>query len=306
MLPTTISNETLTGPLTSKYTNNPKIELSYFFSFGLGAPSIDNSLNKFDFVFLIRLCYVDKESSLAKLIVAQHGKLRRKDTDKIEAILEGETNHRVLLILDGYDEYQPGTNADIDRAIEHSVGNCFLILTSRPDPLSSAKHYLSNNIRNKMDGEVTINGFDEENIKKCSVQYLGDEQKSSKMINQAKKVGIYDLLKIPIILLMTCAIYFEHQSLPNSKTKIYTQIFEMIIDRTAIKAFKPGYCADIRDCLDELLAALGELSWKALQNDIQQLLLKKVKTHQCCFYLEHKKVLKRERKSRTARGVYCP
>ena len=213
------------------------------------------------------------------MIVDQHGKLKQKDTDKIEAILEGETNHRVLLLLDGYDEYSPGTNADVDRAIEHSVGNCFLILTSRPDPPSSKKHYLSNSIRNKMDGVVTIDGFNDESIKKCCVQYHGSEEKATKMINQARKVGIYDLMKIPIILLMTCAIYFQHQSLPNSKTKIYSQIFEMIIDRTAIKTFKPGHCADIKDYQDTLLAALGELSWKALQNDIQQLLLKKVNTH---------------------------
>ena len=242
----------------------------------LGCPANENSLNKFDFLFLVRLRYADKLLSLAKLIVAQHGKLRSEDTPKVEAILEGKTNHRVLLILDGYDEYKPGSNVEIDRAIEYSIGNCFLILTSRPDPPSSKKHYLSNNIRKKMDGEVIIQGFDDGNIKKCCAQYLGTEQKASKMINQARKIGIYDLLKIPIILLMTCAIYFEDQSLPKTMTKIYSQIFEMIIDRTAIKTFQLGLCSDIKDCLEELLCALGELSWKALQNDVQQLLLNKV------------------------------
>ena len=127
-----------------------------------------------------------------------------------------------------------------------------------------------------MDGEVTIDGFNDENIKNCSVQYLGSKKKSSKMISQAKKVGIYDLCKVPVILLMTCVIYIEHQSLPNSKTEMYRQIFEIFIDRTAIKTFESGYYADLKDCLDKILAALGELSWKALQNDIQQLLLKKV------------------------------
>ena len=241
-----------------------------------GSPANENSVNKFDFLFLVRLRYADKQSSLAKLIVAQHGKLKPEDTPKVKELLEGKFNHRVLLILDGYDEYKPGTNKDIDRAIEDSIGNCVLILTSRPDPPSSKKHYVSREIRNKMDGELTIEGFSEENIKKCCLQYLESEKEGDKMISQAKEVGIYELLKIPIILLMTCAIYFGRKMLPKTKTEIYKQIFEMIIDRTAIKTFELGYCDDIKDCLEVLLCALGELSWNALQNDVQQLLLNKV------------------------------
>ena len=233
-------------------------------------------MNKFDFVFLIRLCYVDKESSLAKLIVAQHGKLKSKDIARIESILEGETNHRVLLLLDGYDEYKPGTNAEIDRAIEHSVGNCFLILTSRPDLPSNKEQYLSNNIKNKMDGEVTIEGFNDENVRKCSVQYLDNEEEATKMINQAKEIGIYELLKVPIVLLMICVIYFEHKCLPRTMTRIYKKIFGMIIDRTAIKDFKPELYDEVKKHLDVLLYDLGELSWNALQKNVRQLLIRKV------------------------------
>ena len=69
----------------------------------LGSSSGESPVNRFDFVFLVRLRYADKLSSLAKLIVAQHGKLRPEDTTRIEDIIEGKTNHRVLLLLDGYD-----------------------------------------------------------------------------------------------------------------------------------------------------------------------------------------------------------
>ena len=180
-------------------------------------------------------------------------------------------------MLDGYDEYKPGTNAEIDRAIEHSIGNCFLILTSRPDLPSRNGHYVSQEIRNQMDGEVIIEGFNEDNIMKGSVKYLENEESAVTMISQAKEVGIYDLLKIPIVLLMTCVIYFEHKMLPKTRTQIYSKIFEMMIDRTAIKTFKPGLYADVKEYLDDLLSALGELSWNALQSDVQQLLLNKVR-----------------------------
>ena len=228
-------------------------------------------------MFLIRLRYVQKLSSLAKLIVAQHGKLKPEDTARIKGILDGKTNHRVLLLLDGYDEYKPGTNAEIDRAIEHSVGNCFLILTSRPDRPFSNDQFLSQEIRAKMDGEVIIEGFNEENIHRCTFQYLGSKHKAAEMISQAKDVGIYDLLKIPIVLLMICVLYFEQRSLPQTMTKIYSKIFEMIIEGTTLKSNEPELHAYVKENLNDLLYALGELSWKALQNDVQQLLLEKVK-----------------------------
>ena len=250
-------------------------ESNYFCS-NLGASTSDNPVNRFDFVFFLRLRYIDKSSTLEQLIVAQHGKLKPEDTANIAAILEGKTNHRVLLLLDGYDEYKPGTNKDIDGAIEHSIGNCFLILTSRPDLPSGKEHYVSREIRNKMDGELIIEGFSDENIRNCSLQYLESQDMTVKMISEAKNVGIYDLLKIPIVLLMICVVYFKERSLPKTKTKIYGKIFEMMIDRTALKRFDPGWYADAKEHLDVLLCALGELSWNALQNDVQQLLLKKV------------------------------
>ena len=87
-----------------------------------------NPVNIFDFVFLLRLRYANKTSSLAELIVAQHEKLAHGEIKYLEAILKGKTKHRVLLIMDGYDEYKPGVNKDIDRAIESLNWELF------PDP----------------------------------------------------------------------------------------------------------------------------------------------------------------------------
>ena len=136
------------------------VERNYTNIFHLLLESSDpsNPVNRFDFVFLLRLCYVDKDSSLAELIVAQHEKLEQTDIKSIEAILKGKTKCSTLLILDGYDEYKPGTNNEIDRAIEATIGNCFLILTSRPDLPSKKGQYVSKKIRDRMDGEVIIEG----------------------------------------------------------------------------------------------------------------------------------------------------
>ena len=235
-----------------------------------GSSDKNNPLNKFDFVFLLRLRYADKKSSLAELIVAQHEKLEHDDIKHIQVILKGKTKHSVLLILDGYDEYQPGTNREIDRAIEVTIGNCFLILTSRPDLPSKEGQYVSKEIRDRMDGEVMIEGFTDESIKKCCAQYLESEEHSDMMLKQAADAGIDILLKVPIVLLMVCVLYYEHASLPETRTKIVGQIFELSIDRAILKQ------PELEKTLDDLLLSLGELSWKALQSDVQQLLLPKV------------------------------
>ena len=243
---------------------------------GLVSGKADNSnpVNMFDFVFLLRLRYANNKSSLVDLIIKQHGKLEPTDRELIESILKGKTSHRVLLLLDGYDEYKPGTNEEIDRAIEHSVGNCFLIVTSRPGRPSDDEHFLSKETRDKMDGEVIIEGFSDENIKLCSTQYLDSKERSDEMVEQAKNTGVYALLKIPIILLMVCVVFYENKSLPETRTGIYKKIFKLTIDRTTLRTSKPEMYE--KEFLDSLLCALGELSWRALQSDVQQLLLQKV------------------------------
>ena len=246
-----------------------------FFFTCIGSADTDNPVNRFDFVFLLRLRYADKKSSLAELIVKQHGKLDKEDVSRIEGVIKGKTKDKVLLILDGYDEYKPGTNKEVDQAILYTIGNCFLILTSRPDLPSEKGSYVSKEIRDRMDGEVVIEGFTEESIKKCSSQYLDSEEESSVMLEQATDSGIAPLLKVPIILLMVCVLFSQDKRLPSTQTKLVGDIIALCIDRTVLKNAQ----LDIQGSLDDLLFSLGELSWKSLQNEVQQLLLCKASNY---------------------------
>ena len=183
----------------------------------------EEGMEKFDFIYTVRLKNVDKTSTLVDIIKQQHDKLKIVQSGKIQSILDGGTESKVALLFDGYDEYKPGHNKEIDKVLESGIGNCFVVLTSRPG-------YVGNEIRNKMDYEVTIEGLSVENIKKCSKLYLDDKKKRKNLLKQAKKVGIYQptddlfqkvffahsmvdhaLLRIPIMLLMTCFIYEEKQ-----------------------------------------------------------------------------------------------
>ena len=93
-------------------------------------------------------------------------------------------------------------------------------------------------------------------------------------LNQARKTELSALLHVPIILLMGCTVFISNMSLPHSKTKLYGDIFDLIMDRTTLKTFgcKSGDVPNI----DQWLSVLGKLSWEALQKDTGQLLLNMV------------------------------
>ena len=223
----------------------------------------------FDLVFLIRLRFVRKNQSLDDVIMNQHRQIEpeRVPSGYIKSVLKNKTGIRVLLMLDGYDEYTPGTNRDIDRMIESGIGNCFLILTSRPG------EYLKKEIRDQMDGEIVIEGFSDQQIRECTNNYLKNMTLSTKMLMQAKRAGIYDLLRVPVIMTMTAAVFRKQNSLPRSKTALYDTIFRLIIQRTTLKTFDKTQNRITHQ--ENLLDTLGEISWEALKND--QLLLKKVR-----------------------------
>ena len=157
---------------------------------------------------------MDKISSLADLIIAQDDQLDEEDKDHLTAILKGKNNHRVMILRDGYDEDKPGTNQDIDNAIDSTMGKCLSIVTSLP-------RYLNDHVRNKMDREITIQGFSKESIKKCSTLYLESDELSDEMIDQAKLSGIAKILHVPIILLIVCMVFREQKFLPRSQTQIF-------------------------------------------------------------------------------------
>ena len=74
---------------------------------------------------------------------------------------------------------------------------------------------------------------------------------------------------------MTVVVFVEKKSLPKTKTEIHKTIFQLAMDRITLKTFGCK-SADISK-LEDLLHTLGEFSWKALQHDVQQLLLKKMR-----------------------------
>ena len=242
----------------------------------------NDAMKQFDFVWTIRLRDVDENSSLPELIKKQHGQLKKVSSERIKDILEGKTKHKVTLLLDGYDEYKKGKNTEIDKAIEQGLENCFLIVTSRPG-------YMDSDIRDKMDGEITIEGFSVQNIEKCCELFLGSNSAMTEMLTQAKASGIHNpdsdllrksfsarrirddgYLRVPVISLLTCWLFDVKKMLPKTKTEIVKEFYELLIQKTS------GRDTMSYTQKEELKYKLGKLAWEALQKDEKQLLMDKV------------------------------
>ncbi len=240
-------------------------------------------LKQFKFVVLISLRHVDSDQPLEQVILDQHGRLRieKVTPSEIKNILKQDKGQRILLLMDGYDEYTYGCNKDIDNILLHGKGNCLVILSSRPGD------YLKD-IKTQTDEEVKITGLSYENIIKCAEQYLASEKSCQEFLVQAEKAGIHTcqkpghnlffyykgLLHVPIILLMACTIFLENHCLPSSKTGIFSQVVHMCVSRTTLKTM--GKTASEVENLHELILKLGKLAWAALTRERKQLLLYKV------------------------------
>ena len=141
-------------------------------------------LNAIDFIFHVSLGKVENDNDIENIIVQQHKGLEGNGVQpaEIRAILENRGKMmKVVIILDGHDEYQPGTNSDIDHFIKREyLRNCGIILSSREtDRLAE--------IRQCMDTEVETTGFDEDGVKEYASRYLESEQKCQELLQKTGK-----------------------------------------------------------------------------------------------------------------------
>ena len=231
-------------------------------------------LDKFQFVFHIALKHVKDNISIENIIIAQHSGLKANKVQpaEIKSILEGD--NKVLLLIDGHDEYKTGQNTDIDEAIKkESLWKCWIILTSREtEQINDIKEY--------MDAEAEIQGFDSPGIRNYVKRSLGNDEKANRLMRQAKDSDLYNdqrelsgtILIIPIILNMICVLFKFHQTLPDTKTGIVQAIVDRCIDREAIRA--KGQKAV--DSAKRIMYNLGKLAWQGLNEPGKKLIFDKV------------------------------
>ena len=197
------------------------------------APELQN----IDFIFHVALNMVQSDEDIENIIVEQHKGLKGNGVQpaEIKAIIGVSSSQRVVIILDGHDEYKPGTNSDIDYAItKEYLRNCLIILSSRETEILRK-------LRRDVDTEVEITGFDKEGVQKYAAQYLENSEKCKQLLEKAKafetssSIFDYGILHIPIFLNMICVLFKRNISVMKGKIAVLSAIVERCPDWEAIR-----------------------------------------------------------------------
>ena len=167
---------------------------------------------------------------------------------------------KVLLILDGYDEYSAETSSPVHQIWKGShLRDCTLLITTRPrkkDELRPGSH-----------AQFEINGFDQRQVITFALKFLRDQTEVKKFTNFLYGRNLWELAEIPLLLLMLVLSWkvSDYQGPSTSRATLYNSFCQTLLDHVTAKTSEETFRS--MDEYREDLAKLGELAWQALLND---------------------------------------
>ena len=173
-----------------------------------------------------------------------------------------DNQEKVLLILDGYDEYFcTGESPVLEIWKGARLTDIHVIITTRKektDKLKAGKQV-----------QFEINGFKtNDQVRAFVIKVLGDEEKVEEFVTYLDQRHLKDLAEIPLLLLMLCAIWKQNhfEELPKSRAHICQNFVLTLIHHAITKDAKTAEEDDINflELYDVELCALGKLAFDAL------------------------------------------
>ena len=227
-------------------------------------------LKKFDLSLLIKLRNVCSTQDITSML--QKAELLSVDDPKVfnqlyEYILQNQ--QKVLLVFYGYDEYSSEKSSPVYEIWKGvRLPDCTVLVTTRPTK--------EEELRAPSHGQFEINGFDSvEQIQKFALKFLLHQDDVRKFINFLSARNLWDMAKIPLLLLMLCLAWKdkENPELLTSRAELYKSFFDTLFDHVAAK--NPEQTFSVDECKEDL-AKLGKLACHALLDD--------------CFYFKFSKL----------------
>ena len=167
---------------------------------------------------------------------------------------------KVLLILDGYDEYSAEKSSPFHLIWKGSqLRDCTLLVTTRSlkkDELRPGSH-----------AQFEINGFDQRQVKTFALKFLRDQAEVDKFLRFLHEHNLGALAEIPLLLLMLVLSWNvnDYQGPSASRALLYSNFCQTLLDHVTTKTSDSTFRSI--DEYKEDLAKLGELAWQALLND---------------------------------------
>ena len=164
---------------------------------------------------------------------------------------------KVLLILDGYDEYSAEKSSPVHLIWKGSqLRDCTLLVTTRPlkkDELRPGSH-----------AQFEICGFDDSQVEKFAFKFLRDKTEVNNFTEFLYERDLWDLAEIPLLLLMLVLSWKKYQGPLTSRSDLYYKFCQTLLDHVTTKTSD-----EMPRSMDEYredLVKLGELAWQALLN----------------------------------------
>ena len=220
-------------------------------------------LKKFALLLLIRLrdvCDIPDVCTMLKTAELLSADDPMAVNNLCEYVLQNQ--EKVLLILDGYDEYGGGKTSLIHQIWRGSqLRDCCVMITTRPvkeDELRVSSHV-----------QFELNGFDSrEQKKQFASKILPDEEDVDGLLKYLVKHDLEEMAEIPLLLLMLCLLWKKkkHQ-LPTSRAEIYVEFIQTLLDHMATKDMDNVTTDKSINEYQEELSKIGKLAFDALLED---------------------------------------
>ena len=165
---------------------------------------------------------------------------------------------KVLLILDGYDEYvySSKNESPILKIWKKSqLRGCCVVITSR--------EMKAETLRNFSDAQFKIDGFNHQRQKEFARRFLKDDGDVAEFFEYLEEHDLSELAQIPLLLLMLCLLWTKttREELPKERADIFAQFVQTLFDHLREK--QSAESVVVKDYSDELYA-LGRLAFEAL------------------------------------------
>ena len=166
---------------------------------------------------------------------------------------------KVLLILDGYDEYVYSSKHEspVFKIWKKSqLRDCCVVITSR--------EMKAETLRNCSDAQFKIDGFNGQRQEEFARRFLKDDKDIQEFFMYLWQHNLSELAQIPLLLLMLCLLWTKttREELPKERADIFAQFMTTMFDHMCEKQ-SAEESVSAKDYSDELYA-LGRLAFEAL------------------------------------------
>ena len=220
-------------------------------------------LGAFDLFLLVRLRDVCDLRDVPSILAASRA-LASDGTVTVDNLYDYVRRHqeKVLLILDGYDEYvyTAGKQSPVLEIWNKSqLSNCCVVITSR--------EMKAETLRSSGDAVFKIDGFNDRRQEEYAGRFLKDGEDVKNFFNYLEQQDLRKLAQIPLLLLIMCLLWKgkDRNALPKKRADIFPQFVKTLFDHMGEKQSAESVF-NIEDYSDELYA-LGRSAFEALIND---------------------------------------